>query len=213
MGLVIFPPSLLQSKTQCTTIQQSFSGALAKRAQRSTMGKKIVREILGLTRNRPYVVRPYVRPPLHVSRGKILHFKYTRVSAVNRIATRTFRDKKQQQRSRIFHSTQFNVYIGVDNRERARDRDKKTKETNFVWRITWQFYSGCEKTRNASGHQGKKERQQKKKANRMTYNICSIKRVTRKFLEVSRCRRAKQRQRNLQRRCAARAKLFFFFVN
>ena len=40
---------------------------------------------------------------------------------------RTFRDKKQQQRSRIFHSTQFNVYIGVDNRERARDRDKKQR--------------------------------------------------------------------------------------
>ena len=122
MGLVIFPPSLLQSKTRRTTIQQSFSGALAKRGQRSTMGKKIFREILVLTRN-----RPYVRPPLHVSRGEILHFKYTRVSAVNRIATRTLRDKKQQQRSQIFHSTQFNVYIGEDNRERARDRDKKQR--------------------------------------------------------------------------------------
>ena len=127
MGLVIFPPSLLQSKTQRTTIQQGFSGALAKRAQRSTMGKKIVREILGLARNRPYGIRPYVSPPLHVSRGEILHFKYTRVSAVNRVATRTFRDKKQQQRSRIFHSTQFNVYIGENNRERARDRDEKQR--------------------------------------------------------------------------------------
>ena len=127
MGLVIFPPSLLQSKTQRTTIQQGFSGALAKRGQRSTMGKKIFREILVLTRNRPYGVRSYVRPPLHVSGGEILHFKYTRVSAVNRIATRTLRDKKQQQRSQIFHSTQFNVYIGEDNRERARDRDKKQR--------------------------------------------------------------------------------------
>ena len=52
----------------------------------------------------------------------------------------------------------------------------------------------------------KKSGKEKKKANRMAYNICSIKRVTRKFLEVSRCRRAKQRQRNLQKRCAARAK-------
>ena len=49
-----------------------------------------------------------------------------------------------------------------------------------------------------------------KKVNRTTYNISSIKRVTRKFLEVSRCRRAKQRQRNVQKRCAERAKLFFF---
>ena len=82
----------------------------------------------------------------------------------------------------------------MDNRERARDRDK-------------------EKTRNASGHQGKKSGSEKKKANRMTYNISSIKRVTRKFLEVSRCRRAKQRQRNLQKRCAARVKFFVFLAN
>jgi len=39
-------------------------------------------------------VRPYVRPPLHVSRGEILLVKYPHVSAVNHIATRTFRDKK-----------------------------------------------------------------------------------------------------------------------
>ena len=37
---------------------------------------------------------PYVRPPIHVSRGEILHFKYPRVSAVNRTATRTFEDEK-----------------------------------------------------------------------------------------------------------------------
>ena len=42
-----------------------------------------------------------------------------------------------------------------------------------------------------------------------TYDIFSIKRVTRKFLEVSRCSRAKQRQRNVPKKCAARAKLFF----
>ena len=52
--------------------------------------------------------------------------------------------------------------------------------------------------RNASGHQSKNERQ-RKKVNRPTYNISSIRRVTRKFLEVSRCRRAKQRQRNVQK--------------
>ena len=39
---------------------------------------------------------------------------------------------------------------------------------------------------------------EKKVNNRITYNI-SIKRVTRKFLEVSRCRRAKQRQKNVQK--------------
>ena len=61
----------------------------------------------GFWENCPYGVRRYVRPPLHVSHGEILHFKYPRVSAVNRIATPTFRDKKQQQRSRFFLSTSF----------------------------------------------------------------------------------------------------------
>ena len=48
-----------------------------------------------------------------------------------------------------------------------------------------------------------------KKVNKNTYDISSIKRVTKKFLEVSRCSRAKQQQRNVQKKCAARAKLFF----
>ena len=44
-----------------------------------------------------------------------------------------------------------------------------------------------------------------KKVNRTAYNISTMKLVTRKFLEVSRCRRAKQPQRNVQKKCAARA--------
>ena len=47
-----------------------------------------------------------------------------------------------------------------------------------------------------------------KRVNKNTFDISSIKRVTRKFLEVSRCSRAKQRQRNVQRKCAARAVSF-----
>ena len=63
--------------------------------------------------------------------------------------------------------------------------------------------------RNASGHQCKvKMSGSEKKVNEKTY-ISSIKRVTKKFLEVSRCSCAKQRQRNLQKKCAARAKLLF----
>ena len=56
--------------------------------------------------------------------------------------------------------------------------------------------------------QGENERQWKK-VNENTYDISSIKRVTKKFLEVSRCSRAKQRQRNVQKQGAARAKLLF----
>ena len=52
-----------------------------------------------------------------------------------------------------------------------------------------------------------------KKVTSNRYNISSIKRVTGKFLDVSRCGRAKQRQRNPQKKCATRAKLFFFFAN
>ena len=60
------------------------------------------------------------------------------------------------------------------------------------------FCSGGEKVRNASGHQGENERQ-RKKVNKNTYDISSIKRVTRKFLEVLVFSRAKQRQRNVQK--------------
>ena len=54
-----------------------------------------------------------------------------------------------------------------------------------------------------------------KRVKKNTSDIPSIKRLTRKFLEVSRNRRAKQGQRNVQKKCAARAKTyccFFFFL-
>ena len=54
-----------------------------------------------------------------------------------------------------------------------------------------------------------------KKVNENTYDISSIKtikRVTKKFLEVSRGSRVKQRQRNVQKKCAARAKLVFLLI-
>ena len=49
-----------------------------------------------------------------------------------------------------------------------------------------------------------------KRVNKNTSDIPSIKRVTRKFLEVSRDSRAKLRQRNEEKKCAARAKLLFY---
>ena len=48
-----------------------------------------------------------------------------------------------------------------------------------------------------------------KKVIKKTCDISSVKRVAKKFLEVSRCGRAKQRQRNVQKKCAARTKLLF----
>ena len=48
-----------------------------------------------------------------------------------------------------------------------------------------------------------------KNVNINTCDKSSIKRVTRKFLEVSRCSRAKQWQKMYQKECVARAKLLF----
>ena len=54
--------------------------------------------------------------------------------------------------------------------------------------------------RNASGHQCKvKMSGSEKKVNENTYDISSKKRVTKKFLDVSRCSCAKQRQRSVQK--------------
>ena len=59
--------------------------------------------------------------------------------------------------------------------------------------------------------QGENERQWKK-VNEITYDIPPIRRVTERFLEVSRCSCAKQRQRNVHRKCAARAKLLLLIA-
>ena len=55
--------------------------------------------------------------------------------------------------------------------------------------------------------QPKKRVAVKKKVFKYTYHISSIKRVTRKFQEV--LRRAKQRQKNVQKKFAGHAKLLF----
>ena len=52
-----------------------------------------------------------------------------------------------------------------------------------------------------------------KKVNENTYDIFSKKRVTKKFLEVSHCSRVKQRQRNIQKKCAALGRVVQSWVN
>ena len=53
-----------------------------------------------------------------------------------------------------------------------------------------------------------------KKVNENTYDmyISSIKRVTKKFLEVSRCSRARQRQRNVQKTVCCSCKVAFLLI-
>ena len=61
-------------------------------------------------------------------------------------------------------------------------------------------HENFDKMRTASGHQCKvKMSGSEKKVNEKTYDISSIKSVTKTFLEVSRCSRAKQLQRNVQK--------------
>ena len=78
------------------------------------------------------------------------------------------------------------------DRELGREiKKKKQKETFFVGKTTRKFWSGDEKIRNASGHQGENERQWKKskqtknKKHNNMYDISSIKRVARNVLEFS----------------------------
>ena len=63
--------------------------------------------------------------------------------------------------------------------------------------------------RNSRGHQCKEKMSgSKTKVNENTYDISSIKR----FLEVPRCSRAKQRKGNVQKKCAARVMKVVFFL-
>ena len=92
-------------------------------------------------------------------------------------------------------------------------RDKKTKETFFYWKKNMKICSGSDKVRNARGHKCKvKMSGSEKIVNENAYDISFIKRLTKKFLEASRCSREKQRQRNVQKKCAARAKLLFLLI-
>ena len=51
------------------------------------------------------------------------------------------------------------------------------------------------------------------KVNEKTYDISFIKRVTKKFLEVSRCSRAKQRERNVQKKSVLHVQSCSVFAN
>ena len=151
------------------THENGNGGALARGARSGAPwvrknGNQKMREILVIT-------WPSVRPstPLHVSHWNV---KFTTLSII--------RHRKWQQSVNYNHRCEdestasieaesfffrlnFNVYTDMDSRERARERDKETKETNFVGRKTWKFYSGCENITNTSGHKYENERQWKKR--------------------------------------------------
>ena len=53
---------------------------------------------------------------------------------------------------------------------------------------------------------------EKRKVNKNTYDISSIKRITRKFLEVLRCGRAKQRQKKCTKKVCCTCKVAFLLI-
>ena len=101
---------------------------------------------------------PYVSPPLQG--GEILYFKYPRVSAVNRLATRTFRDNKTTTTEPILSFDLILMSTLTWITEEELQREIRNKGDQFC------CYSGGEKMRNAcgaSGHQCENEWQRKKK--------------------------------------------------
>ena len=99
------------------------------------------------------------------------------------------------------------ISFDLISRERARARDKNQRRPISLEEKQKKFIAAVRKRGNISRQQGENERQQEKseQVEHIRY-ISSIKRVTGKFLEVSRFIRSKQRQRNGQKN---RAKLFF----
>ena len=94
----------------------------------------------------------------------------------------------------------------VKGRQRSRARDKKKKQKKHFFLFEEQHENFVAAVTNACGHQCKGKMSGIEKVNKNTYDFFSKNCVTKKFLEVSRRSRAKQRQRNVQKKCAARAK-------
>ena len=63
------------------------------------------------------IVCTNIRPPLHVSRGEILHVKHPHVSAVNRLATRTFREERTTKLVLSFDSILMSTLTWITEKE------------------------------------------------------------------------------------------------
>ena len=79
----------------------------------------------------------------------------------------------------------------LNEKKGVRDLERKIKNKGdiFVGRTTRKFCSSGDKIRNDSGHQCKVKMSasSEKKVNENAFDISSIKRVTKKFLEVQSC--------------------------
>ena len=98
----------------------------------------------------------------------------------------------------------------VKGRQRSRARDKKTKETFDFFLLEEQHENFVAVVTNACGHQCKVKMSGIEKVNEKTYDFLSKNCVPEKFLEVSRRSRAKQRQRNVQKKSVLHVQSCFF---
>ena len=135
------------------------------------------------------------------------HFKHPRVLTVNRIATRTSREKKNNSKAESL------VYIFVDNRERARTWDTKQRrrislqQQHENYRAAgrrWEMLATSEVKMSGNGKKKQKAAQETKYFV-STCDIVFIKGCNSE--EVSCCSHAKQRQRNWKN-CSGSAKSF-----
>ena len=88
-------------------------------------------------------------------------FKHPFVFVMNRMATWTYRKKKQQQGESFFRLN-FDVYTDMDNRERASAR-KESKGDEFRWKKDENFLVAVRKWEMLAASKVKNERQWKKK--------------------------------------------------
>ena len=78
------------------------------------------------------------------------------------VASQCFRDKKTTTNADSFFRLNFNVYINVDNRERARARVKNQRRPISLEEKQKEFIAAVRKRGNISRQQGENERQRKK---------------------------------------------------
>ena len=90
--------------------------------------------------------------------------------------------------------------------EKELERERKTKGDIFFWRNNMKFCSG-----GMPAATRVKMSDSEKRVNKNTSDIPSIKRATRKFLEVSRNSRAKQQPRNVKKVCCT-CKVAFLLI-
>ena len=99
-------------------------------------------------------------------------------------------------------------------RQRAGARDKKQRRLFMEEQHEQfkQFVAAVRKWEIRAAMKVKMRGSEKRKVNKNTYDISSIKRVTRKFLEVSRCGRARQWQKKCSKKVYCTCKVAFLLI-